>query len=173
MSFKFRVYMNLDIVGVEFGGVLKNIIVFGVGICDGLGYGDNVKVVFMIRGISEMSRFGIVMGVNMFIFVGFLGIGDLIVICISMYSRNRRVGIFIGKGMSLEDILKEVKMVVEGIIVIEVVYDVFEKLDIDMFIINVIYFVIKKGLNFKEVGIELMMRSKKYEMEEVVLGDDI
>ncbi len=120
-----------------------------------------------------MSRLGIAMGANMSTFAGLSGIGDLIVTCTSMHSRNRRAGILIGKGMSLEDTLKEVKMVVEGITATEVAHDVSEKLDIDMPITNAIYSVIKKGSNPKEVGIELMMRSKKHEMEEVVLGDDI
>ena len=173
MSPKLRVYTNPDIVGVELGGALKNIIAFGAGICDGLGYGDNAKAALMTRGISEMSRLGIAMGANMSTFAGLSGIGDLIVTCTSMHSRNRRAGILIGKGMSLEDTLKEVKMVVEGITATEVAHDVAEKLDIDMPITNAIYSVIKKGSNPKEVGIELMMRSKKHEMEEVVLGDDI
>lgn len=173
MSPKLRVYTNPDIVGVELGGALKNIIAFGAGICDGLGYGDNAKAALMTRGISEMSRLGIAMGANMSTFAGLSGIGDLIVTCTSMHSRNRRAGILIGKGMSLEDTLKEVKMVVEGITATEVAHDVAEKLDIDMPITNAIYSVINKGSNPKEVGIELMMRSKKHEMEEVVLGDDI
>lgn len=168
MSPKFRVYTNPDIVGVELGGALKNIIAFGAGICDGLGYGDNAKAALMTRGIREIGRLGQAMGANSSTFAGLSGIGDLIVTCTSMHSRNRRAGILIGEGKNLEETLKEVKMVVEGITATEVAYEVAKDLKIDMPITNAIYSVLHNGSNPNEVVIELMMRNKTHEMEEVV-----
>lgn len=169
MSPKFRVYTNPDIVGVELGGALKNIIAFGAGICDGLGYGDNAKAALMTRGIREIGRLGQAMGANSSTFAGLSGIGDLIVTCTSMHSRNRRAGILIGEGKNLEETLKEVKMVVEGITATEVAYEVAKDLKIDMPITNAIYSVLHNGCNPNEVVIELMMRNKTHEMEEVVV----
>ncbi len=168
MSPKFRVYTNPDIVGVELGGALKNIIAFGAGICDGLGYGDNAKAALMTRGIREIGRLGSAMGANASTFAGLSGIGDLIVTCTSMHSRNRRAGILIGQGKSLDETLKEVKMVVEGITATEVAHEVAKDLNIDMPITNAIYSVLHNGCNTNEVVIELMMRNKTHEMEEVV-----
>ncbi len=168
MSPKFRVYTNPDIVGVELGGALKNIIAFGAGICDGLGLGDNSKAALMTRGIREISRLGEAMGANVSTFTGLSGIGDLIVTCTSMHSRNRRAGILIGQGKSLDETLKEIKMVVEGITATEVAYEVAKKLNVDMPITNAIYSVLYKGLNANEVVNELMTRNKTHEMEEIV-----
>lgn len=168
MSPKFRVYTNPDIVGVELGGALKNIIAFGAGICDGLGLGDNSKAALITRGIREISRLGEAMGANVSTFTGLSGIGDLIVTCTSMYSRNRRAGILIGQGKSLDETLKEIKMVVEGITATEVAYEVAKKLNVDMPITNAIYSVLYKGLNANEVVNELMTRNKTHEMEEIV-----
>lgn len=168
MSPKLRVYTNPDIVGVELGGALKNIIAFGAGICDGLGFGDNAKAALMTRGISEISRLGVAMGANASTFAGLSGIGDLIVTCTSMHSRNRRAGILIGQGKSLDETLKEVKMVVEGITATEVAYKVAKELNVDMPITNAIYSVLYEGMNTNEVVIELMMRNKTHEMEEIV-----
>ena len=168
MSPKFRVYTNPDVVGVELGGALKNIIAFGAGICDGLGYGDNAKAALMTRGIREISRLGVAMGAETSTFSGLSGIGDLIVTCTSMHSRNRRAGILIGQGKSLDETLKEVKMVVEGITATEVAYEVAKKLNIEMPITNAIYSVLHDGANPDEVVDELMMRNKTHEVEEVV-----
>lgn len=168
MSPKFRVYTNPDVVGVELGGALKNIIAFGAGICDGLGLGDNAKAALMTRGIREISRLGVAMGANTSTFSGLSGIGDLIVTCTSMHSRNRRAGILIGQGKSLEETLKEVKMVVEGITATEVAYEVAKELNIDMPITNAIYSVLHGGCSADEVVMELMMRNKTHEIEEVV-----
>jgi glycerol-3-phosphate dehydrogenase (NAD(P)+) len=168
MGPKFRVYTNPDIVGVELGGALKNIIAFGAGVCDGLGLGDNAKAALMTRGISEIGRLGAAMGANVSTFAGLSGIGDLIVTCTSMHSRNRRAGILIGQGKSLDETLKEVKMVVEGITATEVAYEVAKKLNIDMPITNAIYSVLHQGSNANEVVIELMMRNKTHEMEDIV-----
>jgi len=168
MSPKFRVYTNPDIVGVELGGALKNIIAFGAGICDGLGLGDNAKAALMTRGIREIARLGIAMGANAATFSGLSGIGDLIVTCTSMHSRNRRAGILIGQGKSLEETLEEVKMVVEGITATEVAYEVSKKLNVDMPITSAIYSILHSHLNPNEVVIDLMMRNKTHEMEEIV-----
>ena len=168
MSPKLRVYTNPDVVGVELGGTLKNIIAFGAGICDGLGYGDNTKAALMTRGIREIARLGIALGADKSTFSGLSGIGDLIVTCTSMHSRNRRAGILIGQGKSLEETLEEVKMVVEGITATEVAHEVAKKMNIDMPITNAIYSVLYENKNANEVVANLMMRSKKHEMEEIV-----
>ena len=151
-----------------FGGALKNIIAFGAGICDGLGLGDNSKAALMTRGLREISRLGVAMGADASTFSGLSGIGDLIVTCTSMHSRNRRAGILIGQGKSLEETLEEVKMVVEGITATEVAYEVSKKLNVDMPITSAIYSILHSNLNPNEVVIDLMMRNKTHEMEEIV-----
>ena len=168
MSPKLRVYTNPDLIGVELGGALKNIIAFGAGICDGLGYGDNTKAALMTRGIREIARLGVALGADSNTFSGLSGIGDLIVTCTSMHSRNRRAGILIGQGKSVDETLKEVKMVVEGITATEVAYEVSKKMNIEMPITSAIYSVLYDGKNANEVVANLMMRSKKHEIEEVV-----
>ena len=168
MSPKLRVYTNPDLTGVELGGALKNIIAFGAGICDGLGYGDNTKAALMTRGIREIARLGTALGADVNTFSGLSGIGDLIVTCTSMHSRNRRAGILIGQGKSLDETLKEVKMVVEGITATEVAYEVSKKMNIEMPITSAIYSVLHEGKNANEVVVNLMMRSKKHEIEEIV-----
>ncbi|MFR3071560.1 MAG: NAD(P)H-dependent glycerol-3-phosphate dehydrogenase [Paeniclostridium sp.] len=168
MNPQLRVYTNPDIIGVELGGALKNIIAFGAGMCDGLGYGDNAKATLMTRGITEMGRLGVAMGAHVTTFTGLSGIGDLIVTCTSMHSRNRRAGILMGEGKSLEETLKEVDMVVEGIVATEVAYKVGKKLNIDLPITNAIYSVLYENAKPEETVRALMTRSKKNEMEEVV-----
>lgn len=165
MSPKFRVYTNPDVVGVELGGALKNIIAFGAGICDGLGYGDNAKAALMTRGIKEIGRLGVAMGAKASTFSGLSGIGDLIVTCTSMNSRNRRAGILIGQGKTLEETLAEVKMVVEGITATDVAYNVAKELNVEMPITNAIYSVLYDNANPDEVVTELMMRDKTHEVE--------
>ena len=163
-----RVYTNPDLIGVELGGALKNIIAFGAGMCDGLGYGDNTKAALMTRGIAEIGRLGVAMGADVNTFTGLSGIGDLIVTCTSMHSRNRRAGILMGQGKSLQETLDEVQMVVEGITATEVAYKISRDLNIDMPITEAIYSVLYQGANPNEAVSELMTRSKKHEMEEVV-----
>lgn len=167
MSANFRVYINEDVVGVELGGALKNIIAFGAGICDGLGYGDNAKAALMTRGIREISRLGVAMGAEESTFSGLSGVGDLIVTCTSMHSRNRRAGILIGQGKTLEETLEEIKMVVEGITATKVAYEVAQKLNIDMPITSAIYSVLYKKSNPEDVVAELMMRKKVHEIEDL------
>lgn len=166
----FRVYTNPDIIGVELGGSLKNVIAFGAGISDGLGYGDNAKAALMTRGIREIARLGEAMGAEISTFSGLSGIGDLIVTCTSMHSRNRRAGILIGQGKSFEDTLEEVGMVVEGIKTTESAYELSKLYNIEMPITEQIYQVIYNGVDPKEAVIRLMSRRKKNEMEEIVEG---
>ncbi len=167
ISPKFRVYTNTDLVGVELGGSLKNIIAFAAGVSDGLGYGDNTKAALMTRGLTEIVRLGVAMGANAKTFSGLSGVGDLIVTCTSMHSRNRRAGILIGQGMSLEEALKEVKMVVEGVEAAKVAYGLSKEYDIEMPITNELYGVLFEGKDVKKSVIDLMMRSKTHEIEDL------
>ncbi len=161
----FRVYTNPDVIGVELGGALKNIIALGAGISDGLGYGDNTKAALMTRGIYEMSKLGIELGADPDTFWGLSGIGDLIVTCTSMHSRNRRAGILIGKGYSLNNAIKEIGMVVEGIKTTESTYKLAKTIKIIMPITNEIYNVLYNGDSVKKSVSRLMGRPKKHEME--------
>lgn len=164
----FRVYTNPDVVGVELGGALKNIIALGAGISDGLGYGDNTKAALMTRGIYEMSKLGIALGADPDTFWGLAGIGDLIVTCTSMHSRNRRAGILIGKGYSLDDAVKEIGMVVEGVKTTESAYKLAKSINTNMPITNEIYDVLYNKMDVSESVNRLMGRSKKHEMELIV-----
>lgn len=164
----FRVYTNPDVIGVELGGALKNVIAFGAGIADGLGFGDNAKAALITRGISEIARLGKAMGANKSTFAGLSGIGDLIVTCTSMHSRNRRAGILIGKGKGLDEVLKEIGMVVEGITTTKVAYELAKKHNVEMPITGEIYNVIYNKGDPKEAVTNLMTRSRKHEIEEIV-----
>ena len=115
MNQVFRVYTNPDIIGIELGGALKNVIALAAGTTDGLGYGDNTKAALMTRGIAELTRLGVALGGKPETFSGLTGIGDLIVTCTSVHSRNRKAGYLIGQGMTADEAMKEVKMVVEGV----------------------------------------------------------
>lgn len=161
-----RIYTNPDVIGVELGGALKNIIALGAGISDGLGYGDNAKAALMTRGIFEIGRLGKVMGANTDTFKGLTGIGDLIVTCTSMLSRNRRFGILIGQGIPVEDALKQIGMVVEGYYTIKSAYDLSLKYNVDMPITAELYKVLYEGVDAKQSVRHLMMRRQKHELEE-------
>ncbi|EOD01282.1 NAD(P)H-dependent glycerol-3-phosphate dehydrogenase [Caldisalinibacter kiritimatiensis] len=174
MTPKFRVYTNPDVIGVELGGSLKNVIALGAGISDGLGYGDNTKAALMNRGIIEIARLGEKMGANKMTFAGLSGIGDLIVTCTSKHSRNRRAGILIGKGMKVEEAIDSVGMVVEGIKTTEAAYKLSKKYDVKMPITEELYGVLYDGKDVKKSVINLMLRDKKHEMEDIInSGDDI
>lgn len=160
----FRVYTNTDLIGVELGGTLKNIIAFGAGICDGLGYGDNTKAGLITRGLSEVKRLGIALGAKQETFSGLSGIGDLIVTCTSKHSRNRKAGILIGQGKNLEETLVEVQMVVEGIVATEIAYKVAQKHNIEMPITEAIYNVLYNNIPANESIKELMSRDNKSEI---------
>ncbi|MDP4177012.1 MAG: NAD(P)H-dependent glycerol-3-phosphate dehydrogenase [Bacillota bacterium] len=160
---KFRVYTNEDIIGIEIGGAVKNIIALAAGISDGIGYGDNSKAALMTRGMSEIIRIGLKMGGKRETFYGLTGMGDLIVTCTSMHSRNRRAGILIGQGMKMEDAVKQVGMVVEGITACKAFYELKKKMAVSMPITDVLYKILYEGLEPKAAVYELMTREKKDE----------
>ncbi len=164
----FRVYTNPDVVGVELGGALKNVIALGAGISDGLGYGDNTKAALMTRGIIEIARLGEKMGADRSTFGGLAGIGDLIVTCTSMHSRNRRAGILIGKGKKLTEVIEEVGMVVEGIKTTKSAYHLSIKHGVNMPITKEIYGVLYEGKDVKASVFNLMLRDKKHELEDII-----
>lgn len=163
MSPRFRVYTNPDIIGVEFGGAIKNVIALCAGISDGLGFGDNTKAALMTRGIAEISRLGISMGARLQTFSGLAGIGDLIVTCTSMHSRNRRAGILIGQGMTVQEALKEVRMVVEGVYTTEPVYRLSSQMNVEMPITNEAYEILFNGKDARQAVVDLMSRDKTHE----------
>lgn len=168
MCSKFRVYTNEDVTGVELGGSLKNIIALCAGISDGLGFGDNTKAALMTRGIAEITRMGMALGACSHTFLGLAGIGDLIVTCTSMYSRNRRAGILIGQGYSADEAIGKVKMVVEGIKTTRAAYILAQKLDIEMPITFQAYEVLFNNKNAKEAVDDLMTRDKTFELKGIV-----
>lgn len=161
---RFRVYTNDDLCGTELGGALKNIIALGAGISDGIGFGDNAKAALMTRGITEICRLGVHMGAEISTFSGLTGIGDLIVTCTSMHSRNRRCGIMIGEGMDPDEAIKSVGMVVEGIYTAKAASDLAKKLNVEMPITESICACINKQINAKEAVHLLMGRNRKNEM---------
>lgn len=163
MTNKFRVYTNDDIIGVEIGAAVKNIIALAAGISDGVGYGDNTKAALMTRGMSEITKIGLILGGKKETFAGLTGIGDLIVTCTSMHSRNRRAGILIGKGSTVEEATAEIGMVVEGIKACRAFYHLKEKLEVSMPITDVLYKVLFENKNVKYGVYELMTRDKKDE----------
>ncbi|MFC4800607.1 NAD(P)H-dependent glycerol-3-phosphate dehydrogenase [Neobacillus sp. GCM10023253] len=168
INHNFRVYTNSDVIGVEIGGALKNIIALAVGITDGLGYGDNAKAALMTRGLAEIARLGTKMGANPLTFSGLAGIGDLIVTCTSVHSRNWRAGNLLGKGKTLEEVLDSMGMVVEGVRTTKAAYQLAEKYEVKMPITRVLYDVLFNGKNAKD-GVEVLMgRSKTHEMEDLV-----
>ncbi|MBQ3664558.1 MAG: NAD(P)-dependent glycerol-3-phosphate dehydrogenase [Lachnospiraceae bacterium] len=163
-SMVFRVYTSPDILGVELGGSLKNVIALAAGIADGLGYGDNTKAALITRGIAEISRLGIAMGANRQTLYGLSGMGDLIVTCASMHSRNRRAGILIGQGYTMEEAMKEVHMVVEGVYSAKAALALAKKYDVSLPIIEKVNVILFGGMAAKDAVNELMMRDKTYEI---------
>lgn len=163
MTDTFRVYTGSDIIGTELGGALKNVIALCSGICDGVGYGDNTRAALMTRGLAEIIRLGVAMGAKPETFAGLSGIGDLIVTCTSMHSRNHRAGILIGKGYSLKETLDEVKMVVEGVNTITAAYNLSKKYGVSMPITSESYKILFEGKDPKQAVIDLMTRSKTSE----------
>lgn len=167
MTDRFRVYTNNDVIGLELGGSLKNIIALGAGITDGMGFGDNTKAAMMTRGISEMIGLGLAMGAQRDTFSGLSGIGDLIVTCTSMHSRNRRCGIMIGEGMDPKKATEEIGMVVEGMFTAEAAYELSKNLNVSMPITEQIYNVINGKISPDDAMTALMTRPKKHEMEHI------
>ena len=159
MCESFRVYTNTDVCGA-----LKNVIALCAGMVDGLSYGDNTKAALMTRGLSEITRLGVALGGKRETFMGLTGIGDLIVTCTSMHSRNRRAGILLGQGKSLDETLSEIKMVTEGITSCSAAYELAKKLNVDMPIVNEAYAVLYENKNPRTAVLDLMMRGKKEEV---------
>lgn len=165
MNQYFRVYTNVDVIGVEIGGALKNVIALAAGISDGLNYGDNAKAALITRGLAEIARLGVRMGGNPFTFSGLTGMGDLIVTCTSVHSRNWRAGNMLGKGMKLQDVLNQMGMVVEGVRTTKAAYQLAQKYDVPMPITTALYEVLFEGKKPKDAVDELMLRLKKREIE--------
>lgn len=168
MNHYFRVYTNSDVIGVEIGGALKNIIALAVGITDGLGYGDNAKAALMTRGLAEIARLGVKMGATPLTFSGLTGVGDLIVTCTSPHSRNWRAGNMLGKGKSLDEVLEEMGMVVEGIRTTKAAHQLSKAYDVPMPITAALYSVLFDGISTEEAVEKLMGRMKKNEMDDLI-----
>ena len=166
MTDTLRVYTSSDIKGVELGGSLKNVVALAAGIADGLGYGDNAKAALITRGIAEISRLGVKMGCRPETFSGLTGMGDLIVTCASMHSRNRRCGILLGQGKSLEEAQKEVGMVVEGIYSAKAAIELGKKYDVSLPIIEQVNLILFEGKDAGTAVKELMLREKKDEVSD-------
>ncbi len=164
MNPNFRVYTSPDMIGVEIGGALKNVIALAAGIADGLNYGDNTKAALITRGIKEISSLGVAMGGEQSTFYGLTGLGDLIVTCASMHSRNRRAGILLGQGKTLDEAIKEVNMVVEGVYSAKSALMAAKKYNIEIPIIEQVNAVLFENKNAAEAVNELMIRDKKLEI---------
>lgn len=163
MSACFRVYISPDMSGIELGGALKNVIALAAGIADGMGYGDNAKAALITRGMVEIGRLGMAMGGKPQTFSGLTGIGDLIVTCASMHSRNRRAGILLGKGYSMEAAMKEVNMVVEGVYSAKSAAKLSEKYGVELPIIEQVNKVLFEGKDPRTAVSQLMLRDNKQE----------
>ena len=163
MCDRFRVYTSRDVVGVELGAAMKNIIALGAGICDGMGYGDNTIAMFMTRGLEEIAELCIAMGGKRETLLGLAGVGDLIVTCTSRHSRNRRAGVLIGKGVPPQEAMRQVGAVVEGFYASKVAKELSVKLGVDMPIISYMYSLLYEGKPVNECAVELMQRERKAE----------
>lgn len=161
----FRVYENKDLIGVEVGGALKNIIAIAIGILDGLGFGDNTKSAVITRGLHEIARLGTKMGADPLTFMGLTGVGDLIVTAMSEHSRNFRCGKMLASGQSLNDIINNMGMVVEGVNTTKAAFELSEQYNIDMPITKVLYLYLFEDLSEEEAFVSLMMREKTSETD--------
>lgn len=167
MNQVFRVYISPDILGMELGGALKNVVALAAGIADGLGYGDNTKAALITRGITEIARLGTAMGGKFETFCGLTGIGDLIVTCASMHSRNRRAGILIGQGHTMEEAMAEVKMVVEGVYSAKAAMELAAKYQVQLPIIEQVNAVLFEGKKADQAVKDLMLRDRKLEVSDL------
>lgn len=170
MNKYFRVYTNEDIIGVEIGAALKNVIALGAGISDGLGYGDNAKAALITRGLAEISRLGVKMGANPLTFSGLAGLGDLIVTCTSVHSRNWKAGNMLGKGSSLEDVVSGMGMVIEGVRTTKAAHQLARKHEVSMPITEALFTVLFEQNAPKSAVDQLMGRIKKKEVEDLFGG---
>ena len=166
MADTLRVYTSSDPVGAELGAALKNVIALCAGVCDGLGLGDNTKAMLMTRGLTEIARLGVAMGARKETFAGLAGVGDLIVTCTSMHSRNRRAGILIGQGKPVQEAMKEVGAVVEGYYAALSAWELSQKIGVEMPIVEAAYKVLYEGYNAREAMQALLTRQKKAESED-------
>ncbi len=160
----FRVYTNDDVTGVELGGAIKNVVAIAAGICDGLGFGHNARAALITRGLAEMNRLGQAMGARPSTFAGLAGMGDLVLTCTGDLSRNRTVGFKLGQGMSLSDILAEMRMVAEGVKTAEAVYRLAQRLGVEMPIIEKVHQILQEGKPARQAVSELMARGLKPEL---------
>lgn len=167
MSDVFRVYISPDVLGIELGAALKNVVALAAGIADGLGYGDNTKAALITRGITEIGRLGVTMGGKFETFCGLSGIGDLIVTCASMHSRNRRAGILIGQGKTMQEAMDEVKMVVEGVYSAKAAMGLAKKYQVELPIIEKVNEILFEDKAASEAVKELMIRDKKLEHQDI------
>jgi len=158
------IYTNTDVIGVELGGALKNIIALGAGIVDGLGYGDNAKAAFITRGLTEITALGVTLGANPLTFSGLTGLGDLVATCSSNLSRNHHLGVELTKGRSLKEITGSMSGVAEGVTTTLVAYNLAQQLKLEMPITEKIYRVLYEGLSPKEAALELMEANVKHEL---------
>ncbi len=163
MNHVFRVYISSDMLGMELGGALKNVIALAAGIADGMGYGDNTKAALITRGIAEIARLGVKMGGALESFTGLTGIGDLIVTCASVHSRNRKAGYLMGQGKTMEEAMAEVKMVVEGVYSAKAAAKLGKKYGVALPIVDKVNEVLFEGKDPKEAVDELMLRDSKAE----------
>ncbi len=166
VSDNFRIYTSPDAVGAELGAALKNVIALCAGVTDGLGYGDNTKAMLMTRGLTEIARLGVSLGASRDTFAGLAGVGDLIVTCTSMHSRNRRAGILIGQGKNVQEAMKEVGAVVEGYYATKSAYELCQKQGVYMPIISAAYAVLYEDASADRVIKELLQRSPTVESED-------
>lgn len=166
MNEVFRVYTSPDILGIELGGALKNVVALAAGMADGLGYGDNTKAALITRGMAEIGRLGTAMGGKIETFSGLTGIGDLIVTCASMHSRNRRAGILIGQGKTYEEAMKEVQMVVEGVYSAKAAMGLAKKFNVQLPIIEQVNAILFEGKSADDAVKDLMLRDRKIEISD-------
>ncbi|MFG6358923.1 MAG: NAD(P)-dependent glycerol-3-phosphate dehydrogenase [Acetatifactor sp.] len=172
MNEVFRVYTSPDVLGIELGGSLKNVVALAAGIADGLGYGDNTKAALITRGITEIARLGTAMGGRFETFCGLTGIGDLIVTCASMHSRNRRAGILIGQGKTMEEAMEEVQMVVEGVYSAKAAMELAKKYDVQLPIIEQVNAILFDGKPADVAVKELMLRDRKIEVSDALWEEE-
>lgn len=165
MNNYFRIYTNDDVIGVETGAALKNIIALGAGAIHGLGLGDNAKAAIMTRGLAEITRLGVAMGADPLTFIGLSGFGDLVVTCTSVHSRNWRSGDLLGKGHTLDEILASMGMIVEGVSTTKSAYELAQKMNVEMPITEAIYKVLYENEKVENVIDKIMLREKKSEKE--------
>lgn len=163
MCSRFRVYTSPDTAGIELGAALKNVIALCAGVCDGMGYGDNTKALLMTRGLAEVARLGMALGAHRETFAGLAGVGDLIVTCTSMHSRNRRAGILIGQGVPVQEAMKQVGAVVEGYYAAQSAWELAQRKNVDMPITEAAYAVLYEGRDPREALNSLMLRDRTSE----------